>query len=120
MLLVAVVLTRRETLKPEKVMPLAMAIIAKNYLAMLRHRRFICYTLAGGFGSAGMFAYISCSPRVFIELFQVEPKYFGLLFGTNAASLIIASQISARLLTRHTPEELLRVALKIMVAHTLT
>ncbi|HEY9571774.1 MAG TPA: Bcr/CflA family multidrug efflux MFS transporter [Pusillimonas sp.] len=119
MLLVAVVLTMRETLNPEKVIPLGMAIIAKNYLAMLRHRRFICYTLAGGFGSAGMFAYISGSPRVFIELFQVEPKYFGLLFGINAASLIIASQISARLLNRHTPEALLRVAQKILVATTL-
>src|SRR3546814_13357780 len=63
MLLVAVVLTMRETLNPEKVIPLGMAIIAKNYLAMLRHRRFICYTLAGGFGSAGMFAYISGLPR---------------------------------------------------------
>src|SRR3546814_6898615 len=50
MLLVAVVLTMRETLNPEKVIPLGMAIIAKNYLAMLHHRRFICYTLAGGFG----------------------------------------------------------------------
>src|SRR3546814_3415412 len=47
------------------------------------------------------------------------PKYFGLLFGINAASLIIASQISARLLNRHTPEALLRVAQKILVATTL-
>ncbi len=119
LLLVGVVWTMRETLNPEKVIPLGLDIIARNYLALLRHRRFMCYTLAGGFGSAGMFAYISGSPRVFIEIFQVEPRYFGLLFAINAASLIIASQVSARLLNRHTPEALLRIAQRSLVIMTL-
>ena len=35
--------------------------------------------------------------RVFIELYGVPPQYFGLLFGANALSLIVCSQISARL-----------------------
>jgi DHA1 family bicyclomycin/chloramphenicol resistance-like MFS transporter len=119
MLLVGVVLTMRETLNPEKVIPLGLNIIARNYLALLRHRRFLCYTLAGGFGSAGMFAYIAGSPRVFIDIFQIEPRYFGLLFGINAASLIIASQVSARLLNRHMPETLLRIAQRSLVVMTL-
>jgi DHA1 family bicyclomycin/chloramphenicol resistance-like MFS transporter len=119
MLLVGVVLTMRETLNPEKVIPLGLNIIARNYLALLRHRRFLCYTLAGGFGSAGMFAYIAGSPRVFIDIFQIEPRYFGLLFGVNAASLIIASQVSARLLNRHMPETLLRIAQRSLVVMTL-
>src|SRR5690606_432743 len=50
------------------------------------------------------------SPRVFIDIFGVDPRYFGLLFGLNAAALIVAAQISARLLSRHTPETLLRTA----------
>ncbi|MGB6104696.1 MAG: Bcr/CflA family multidrug efflux MFS transporter [Pusillimonas sp.] len=110
MLLAAVIWTMRETLNPSKVIPLGAGTIARNYLALLRHKRFMCYTLAGGFGSAGMFAYIAGSPRVFMEIFQVDPRYFGLLFGLNAAALIIAAQVSARLLSRHTPEVLLRRA----------
>src|SRR5690606_40000741 len=94
----------------EKVIPLGAAIIARNYLALLRHKRFMCYSLAGSFGSAGMFTYIAGSPRVFIEIYQVDPRYFGLLFGANAAALIIASQVSARVLSRHTPETLMRRA----------
>jgi DHA1 family bicyclomycin/chloramphenicol resistance-like MFS transporter len=118
-LLVTVLRSMRETLDPDKVIPLGFAIIGRNYLGLLRHRRFMCYTLAGGFGSAGMFAYIAGSPRVFIELFHVDPRYFGLLFGLNAASLIVASQVSARLLSRHVPDTLLRRAQVTLVAMTL-
>ncbi len=106
-LLISVAWSMKETLNPERVIPLGINIIARNYLALLRHRQFMCYTLAGGFGSAGMFAYIAGSPRVFIEVFQVGPQYFGLLFGINAAALIVAAQVSARLLNRHSPESLL-------------
>lgn len=109
-LLIAVVATMRESLKPQRVIPLGFAIIGRNYLALLRHKQFMCYSLAGGFGSAGMFAYIAGSPRIFIEVFHVEPQYFGFLFGVNAAALIIASQVSARLLNRHSPQSLLKRA----------
>src|SRR3546814_20473957 len=83
------------------------------------HKRFMCYTLAGRFGSAGMIAYISGSPRVFIEIFDVDPQYFGFLFCLNAAALIFSSQISARLLNRLTPEFLLKKAQLSLVAMTL-
>lgn len=118
-LLLAVLRSMRETLNPDKVIPLGFRVIGRNYMAMLRHRRFMCYTLAGGFGSAGMFAYIAGSPRVFIELYQVDPRYFGVLFGLNAAALIVASQVSARLLNRHSPDALLRKAQITLVAMTL-
>lgn len=118
-LLGGVVLTMKETLHPERVIPLGFAIIGRNYLALLRHKPFMCYTLAGGFGSAGMFAYIAGSPRVFIEVFNVDPQHFGILFGINAASLIVAAQVSARLLNRHSPEALLKKAQISLVAMTL-
>jgi len=118
-LLFSVARTMRETLPPDKVIGLSFATIGRNYWGMLRHTRFMCYTLAGGFGSAGMFAYIAGSPRVFIEIFHVDPRYFGLLFGLNAASLIIAAQVSARLLNRHSPETLLKRAQIALVLMTL-
>ncbi|WP_199748557.1 Bcr/CflA family multidrug efflux MFS transporter [Candidimonas sp. SYP-B2681] len=120
LLLISVVMTMKETLNPDRVIPLGMKIIARNYRALLRHRQFMCFTLAGGFGSAGMFAYIAGSPRVFIEVFNVAPQYFGLLFGINAAALIVAAQVSARLLNRLSPETLLRRAQISLVAMTMT
>ncbi|WP_144638252.1 multidrug effflux MFS transporter [Bordetella genomosp. 13] len=109
-LLCAVSLTMRETLAPERMLPLRWNTILSNYGALLEHRSFMAHSLAGGLGQAGMFAYIVGSPRVFIELYGVPPEYYGLLFGTNAAALIIGSQVSARLLRRLQPHVLQRRA----------
>lgn len=119
MQLIAVVLAMHESLNPAHIIALRPSIIAHNYLGLLRHKPFICYTLAGGFGTAGMFAYIVGSPRVFITIYDVDPRYFGLLFGLNALSLILASQLSARMLSRWTPNVLLRRAQIALVAMTL-
>lgn len=118
-LLLCSALTMRETLHPDRAIPLGFRIIGRNYLDLLRHKRFICYTLAGGFGSAGMFAYIAGSPRIFIEIYGVNPQHFGFLFGMNAAALIVMSQVSARMLNRHSPEALLRVAQAVLVTMTM-
>lgn len=111
MLMAAVILIMKESLTPDRVVPLRWSTILRNYRDLFRHRGFMAHSLAGGFGQAGMFAYIIGSPRVFIELYGVPPQYYGLLFGTNALSLIICSQISARLLRTYKPRQLQRKAL---------
>ncbi|MEX0958822.1 MAG: Bcr/CflA family multidrug efflux MFS transporter [Burkholderiales bacterium] len=81
-----------------------------GYGRLLIDRRFIGYTLAGGLAQAGLFAYISGSPFVFIEVFGVPAHHYGWLFGMNAVGLIGASQVNRRLLARRSPDELLRRA----------
>jgi DHA1 family bicyclomycin/chloramphenicol resistance-like MFS transporter len=56
--------------------------------ACWRMRRYMGFALAGGLASAAMFAYISGSPFVFIELNGVAPEQFGFFFGANALGLI--------------------------------
>jgi DHA1 family bicyclomycin/chloramphenicol resistance-like MFS transporter len=67
-----------------------------------------------------MFGYIVASPRLFIEHFGVSPQAYGFFFGLNALSLIVGSQVSARLLKRHRPEKLLPWALRAMMTAGLT
>lgn len=81
--------------------------IARNIVAILRDRGFLAYTLTGAFASAGMFAYISGSPFVFIEIFHVSPQAYGWLFGANAFGLIAGSQLNHRLLARRSPAAVL-------------
>jgi len=118
-LLVVTARSMRETLAPEKVIPLRISNIAKNYWGLLRNRQFICYSLAGALGTAGLFTFISGSPRILMNIYGVQPQYFGFLFGLGAASLIFTSQLSARLLDRHSPEQLLKLAQISAVAVTL-
>lgn len=79
-----------------------------NYAALLRDREFMGNTLAGGIAQAGMFAYITGSPFVFIELYGVPPTQYGWLFGLNACGIIFGSQINAHLLNRRRAADVLR------------
>lgn len=87
--------------------------VLRGYGGLLADGRFMGFALAGGLASAAMFAYISGSAFVFIELNGVPPAHFGFYFGANAFGLIAVSQLNRRLLERYTSAHLLRLALSI-------
>jgi DHA1 family bicyclomycin/chloramphenicol resistance-like MFS transporter len=70
----------------------------RGYTKLLTDRRYLGHALAGGLASAGMFAYISGSPFVLIQVYGVPAEAFGWVFGANALGLIAASQLNRRLL----------------------
>jgi DHA1 family bicyclomycin/chloramphenicol resistance-like MFS transporter len=82
-----------------------------TYGRLLADRRFMGYALAGGLASAGMFAYISGSPFVFIEHYGVSPQQYGWIFGANALGLIASSQLNRWLLERYRSGAILVAAL---------
>lgn len=100
-----------ESLPRERQVKLSWTNILHTYAGLLTNRRFLAFALSGGLASGTMFAYIVGSPRLFIEHFGASPQIYGLLFGLNAASLIVGSQVSARLLKTHTPMKILPWAL---------
>lgn len=82
--------------------------IARDYGAILADPRFLAFALAGGVSNAGMFAYITGSPHVFIDVFHVPAQDFGWFFGANALGIVVFSQLNARFLrNRRTPTVLL-------------
>ena len=86
------------------------------YVQLLADRRFVSYALTGGFLTAGMFAYISGSPFVVIELYGVSPQQYGWIFGANALGLIIASQLNRWLLERYRGDTILFATLAVAAA----
>ena len=98
--LIAVIgLALPESLPPEGRSREGAREVLRAFAGPLASGPFVRLSLVGGAIQAAMFAYISGSPFVFIELFGVRPSRFGLLFGANALGLIAASQLN-RLLTR--------------------
>lgn len=87
--------------------------VLRNYGRLLTDSGYMGYAVAAGLTSAVMFAYISGSPFVFIELNGVPPERFGLLFGLNALGLIAASQLNRWLVLRYTGSQILVTALSI-------
>jgi MFS transporter, DHA1 family, multidrug resistance protein len=67
---------------------------------IIREKTFLTHAIMGGCSTFCMFAYLSgCSP-VFEDGFGLNPSQFALIFGLCAVSLVICSQINARLLPR--------------------
>lgn len=100
-----------ESLPPEHRTPLSWRNIFRTYGGLILHRRFMAFALSGGLASATLFGYIVGSPRLFIQHYGVSPQTYGLLFGLNAVCLIVGSQVSARLLKKHSPNAILPWAL---------
>lgn len=105
-----------ETLPPERRTQAGMGDALRAYRGLLADGRFMGFALASGLAYASMFAYISGSPFVFIELNGVPPERFGLLFGLNALGLIAASQLNRVLLSRFDGGRILTAALAIIAA----
>lgn len=74
---------------------------------LLCTRDFVVPTLASSIGLASMFVFISGSPYVFMELYGVEQKVYGWLFGLNACGMIITSWLNRYFLKKFTPTQIL-------------
>jgi DHA1 family bicyclomycin/chloramphenicol resistance-like MFS transporter len=79
----------------------------RAYLALLKSRPLVGFTLAAAFNAGALFAYITASPGLLITTYHIPPTSFGWVFGANAVGLIGMSQVNAHLLRRHTPETIL-------------
>ncbi|HWW05546.1 Bcr/CflA family multidrug efflux MFS transporter [Collimonas sp.] len=109
--LIAIHYAMQETLDRHKAEPLHLGRPLKQYGRLLLDRQFVAYTIVGGLIQGGMFAYITGSSFVLIELHGIKPEHFGFVFGTNAFGLIAASQINARLVGKLTLDTILGRAL---------
>lgn len=90
--------------------------VLATYVSLLRDRRYLGYVATGALIFAGLLAYISGSPFVFIELFSVPPEQYGLFFGVNAIGIIIASQINRWLASRFDARDIVSYVLPVSVA----
>jgi DHA1 family bicyclomycin/chloramphenicol resistance-like MFS transporter len=114
LLLVALLLP--ESHAPERRTRETLAAVLAGYGRLLRDRAYMGHVLVGGFIFAGLLTYISGSPFVFIEIFDVPPERFGVYFGTNAVGLITASQVNRWLAGRSSPGQIVAAVLPVSMA----
>ena len=103
-LLVASFLGLGETLPRERRRTGGAPDTLRTFARLLRDRRFVGYALAGGFGYAGLFAYIGASPFVLQVIYSLSPQGFSLVFAINALGIMVTSQTGARVVHRAGPE----------------
>ncbi|WP_027910499.1 Bcr/CflA family multidrug efflux MFS transporter [Pseudomonas sp. URMO17WK12:I4] len=67
------------------------------------------FILCMGLSFAGMFAFITASPFVYIEYFGVSSQQYGGLFALNIAGVIVATVFNARVVSRFGANQMLEV-----------
>lgn len=111
LILVAVHFAFPATKQPEKNKSLKPSAILRGYISVFKVPQFYIYCLTGSLASSGLYAYISGSPYVFMELFNVTEKQYGWIFALNAFGLILSSQLNSMMLRTYSSQQIIRVAL---------
>ena len=100
-----------ESKKPDPNFSLRPGSILTNFATIIKNPQFGIYTFTGAVAYAGLYAYISGSPYVFMILFKVSEKYYGWIFAIVAAGLIGSSQFNNFLLRKYNSQQIIKWAL---------
>lgn len=92
------------------------AQVLGNYLTVLRHREAMGYICAVSMSFAGMFAFITGSPFLYMEYFGLSPAVYPFVFGANILIMAGSNRINIRLLKRSSPQRNLLWGLGIQFA----
>lgn len=77
------------------------------YFRIAQHRAAMGYVLCMALPFAGMFAYITASPFIYISYFGVDPQHYAWQFSLNIGGIILFVAVNARLVRRTGTQPLL-------------
>nr|WP_121273078.1 multidrug effflux MFS transporter [Pedobacter schmidteae] len=100
-----------DSYKPDTNLSLKPKPIINNFWIVFKNPEFYSYALTGALAFSGLFAYISGSPLVFMEIFHVNEKTYGWIFALLSIGFIGSSQINTFMLRRYTSQQLIQAAL---------
>ncbi|HRX94534.1 MAG TPA: multidrug effflux MFS transporter [Chitinophagaceae bacterium] len=100
-----------ETKQPDPTYSLKPKAILRSFGDVFKNSQFNTYAFTGAIAAAGLYAYISGSPFVFMELFHVSEKQYGWIFAFIAFGLITASQVNNLLLRKYKSEQIVKASL---------
>lgn len=99
-----------ESKKPDPDFSLRAGAIIKNFAGIMKLPQFYTYALTGAIAYAGLYAYISGSPYVFMELFRVNEKQYGWIFSVIAMGVIGSAQLNNLALKYYSSEQIIKIA----------
>jgi MFS transporter, DHA1 family, multidrug resistance protein len=108
LILLAVVFWMAESKQPDPTFSLKFGPIFSSFGIVMKEPQFYTYALAGGVSSAGLFAYLSGSPFVFMNFFGVTEQQYGSIFAMIAIGLIGSSQLNNLLLRKYRSDQLMK------------
>lgn len=89
-----------ESRQPDNTLSLRPKMVIKNFFGVFTNPQFYTYAITGSMAGGGLYAYISGSPFVFMELNNLSGQQYGWIFAVNAFGLIGSSQMNSLLLKK--------------------
>jgi DHA1 family bicyclomycin/chloramphenicol resistance-like MFS transporter len=89
--------------------------IINGFITVIKTPQFYTYAISGGIAFSGLFAYISSSPVVFMEVFKVSSKTYGWIFALLSVGFIGSSQVNSFLIKKYKSQQIVNAALVAMV-----
>ncbi|GAB4023821.1 multidrug effflux MFS transporter [Spirosoma koreense] len=97
--------------KPDRSISLKPRPILLNFWQVLREPQFYTYAFTSAIAFSGLFAYVSGSPILFMEVFHTDEKVYGWIFAFLSVGFIGSSQVNTLLLRKYRSEQIVGVAL---------
>lgn len=86
-----------------------------QYASVLKHRVGMGYICAAAASFAGLFAFVTASPFLYLEYYSLSPAVYPLVFGVNVVVIALSNRANIYLLKRRTPEQNLRFGLSVQL-----
>lgn len=109
--LLAVLFKIPETLAPENKQPLRFKTTMRNYFKLITNPVAFGLIFCGAFSFAGMFAFITAGSFVYIDIYGVQPEYFGYLFALNVVGMVAMTSFNGRAVRKMGSHWMLRFGL---------
>ncbi|UBM57561.1 multidrug effflux MFS transporter [Marinilongibacter aquaticus] len=100
-----------ESKEPDPDYSLMPKVILAKFWEILRHPVFLVNAFTGAIAYAGLYAYISGSPHIYMEVFGLNEQEFGWIFAINAVGLISSNQVNRVILKTYKSERIIFIAL---------
>ncbi|PCF93661.1 Bcr/CflA family multidrug efflux MFS transporter [Vreelandella nigrificans] len=89
--------------------------VVRNYASVLRHREGMGYICAVAASFAGLFAFVTASPFLYLDYFSLSPSVYPIVFGVNVVMIAMSNRVNIHLLRKRTPQQNLRLGLAIQL-----
>ena len=100
-----------ESHKPDPTFSLKPGPIVTNFISVARQPQFIVFALVQSLAFAGLFAYVTGSPIVFMDIFHVSKQVYGWIFAFLSVAFIGLSQFNSLFLKKYSSERIIWIAL---------
>jgi MFS transporter, DHA1 family, multidrug resistance protein len=111
LMLLAVIFALPTVYKPNPAISLKPGPILRNFATVIKVPQFYTYAAAGAVVFSGLFAYISASPMIFMEMYKISGEVYGWIFALLSVGFIGSSQINSLMLKKYKSEDLVKIAL---------